>query len=94
MLKVCPVKDEMQALIPAITHVDGSARLQTVRKETHPLYHQVISELGKRTGIPVVLNTSFNVQGEPLVESPRDALRCFYSTGLDALCIGNYLLEK
>ncbi|MGJ8685692.1 MAG: carbamoyltransferase C-terminal domain-containing protein, partial [Nonlabens sp.] len=94
MLKICNVLEDKQRLIPAITHVDGSARLQTVKKELHPRYHEVIQKLGERTGIPVVLNTSFNIQGEPVVESPKDALRCFYSTGLDYLAIGNYLLSK
>jgi len=94
MLKVCNVLKEKQSVIPAVTHVDGSARLQTVRKELHPLYHDVIKKLGEKTGVPVVLNTSFNIQGEPVVESPKDALRCFYSTGLDYLVIGNYLLSK
>jgi len=94
MLKVCNVLNDKQDVIPAVTHVDGSARLQTVNKELHPRYHQLISEFEKKTGVPVVLNTSFNIQGEPVVESPQHALRCFYSTGLDALCIGNWVLEK
>jgi carbamoyltransferase len=94
MLKVCQVKQEKQSIIPAVTHVDGSARLQTVKRETNPLYHLMISELGKRTGVPVVLNTSFNIQGEPVVESPRDAIRCFFSTGLDYLCIGPFIIGK
>ncbi len=94
MLKVCQVKEEKKAIIPAIVHVDGSARLQTVRKELHPRYHELISKLGQKTGVPVVLNTSFNIQGEPVVESPKDAIRCFFSTGLDALVIGNYVLFK
>lgn len=94
MLKVCQVREDKQALLPAITHVDGSARLQTVRKETNPLYHQLIDQLGQRTGVPVVLNTSFNIQGEPVVESPRDAIRCFYSTGLDYLAIGSFIVSK
>ena len=94
MLKVCPVRQDKQSIIPAITHVDGSARLQTVRSETHPQYYQLISELGNRTGVPVVLNTSFNIQGEPVVESPRDAIRCFFSTGLDHLCIGSFIVSK
>jgi carbamoyltransferase len=94
MLKVCNVHEDKQIVIPAVTHVDGSARLQTVNKNLHPLYHSVIKKLGEKTGVPVVLNTSFNIQGEPVVESPKDAIRCFYSTGLDALAIGNYLLEK
>lgn len=94
MLKICPVREDKRALMPAITHVDGSARLQTVSHETNPIYHSLITELGRRTGIPVVLNTSFNIQGEPVVESPRDALRCFYSTGLDYLCIGPFIVGK
>lgn len=94
MLKVCNVRKDKQDVIPAVTHVDGSARLQTVEKTTHPLYHKLIHTLGEKTGVPVVLNTSFNIQGEPVVESPKDALRCFYSTGLDALVIGNYVLTK
>lgn len=94
MLKVCQVKPEKVNVIPAITHVDGSARLQTVSREINPRYHELITKFGLKTGIPVVLNTSFNIQGEPLVESPKDAIRCFYSTGLDALVLGNYLLIK
>jgi len=94
MLKVCQVKQDKQSVIPSITHVDGSARLQTVRAESHPIYHSLISQLGTRTGVPVVLNTSFNIQGEPVCESPRDAIRCFYSTGLDFLAIGSFLIKK
>lgn len=94
MLKVCQVKSDKQSVIPAITHVDGSARLQTVSRDTSPIYHRLIDELGQRTGVPVVLNTSFNIQGEPVVESPRDAIRCFFSTGLDYLCIGSFLVSK
>jgi len=94
MLKVCNVLKEKQAVLPAITHVDGSARLQTVDKKTNPLYHKLIIRLGELTGVPVVLNTSFNIQGEPVVESPTDAIRCFYSTGLDVLVIGNYVIKK
>ena len=94
MLKVCNVHEDKQKVIPAVTHVDGSARLQTVDGKYHPLYYGVIKKLAEKTGVPVVLNTSFNIQGEPVVESPKDALRCFYSTGLDALVIGNYVLDK
>lgn len=94
MLKVCNVLPEQQSVIPAITHVDGSARVQTVRREMHPRYYDVIEKLGKKTGVPVVLNTSFNIQGEPVVESPKDAIRCFYSNGLDGLVLGNFLLVK
>ena len=94
MLKVCDVRPEKRDVIPAVTHVDGSARLQTVRKETNPLYHALITHLGEHTGVPVVLNTSFNIQGEPVVESPRDAIRCFFSTGLDVLAIGSFTVHK
>ena len=94
MLKVCQVREDKRDVLPAITHVDGSARLQTVRRETNPLYHALISDLGRRTGVPVVLNTSFNIQGEPVVESPVDAIRCFFSTGLDALAIGPFIVVK
>jgi len=94
MLKVCQVREDQRSVLPAITHVDGSARLQTVRADSHPTYHALIKNLGERTGVPVVLNTSFNIQGEPVVESPRDAIRCFFSTGLDALCLGSFIITK
>ncbi|WP_224826177.1 carbamoyltransferase [Cognatishimia sp. MH4019] len=80
--------------IPAITHVDYSARVQTVHQDTNPLYHRLISEFKKRTGCPVVVNTSFNVRGEPIVGSPEDAFRCFMGTELDVLAIGNLILRK
>ncbi len=80
--------------IPAITHVDGSARLHTVRRDVHPLYYDLIAEFGNLTGIPVILNTSFNVRGEPIVCTPKDAYLCFMRTGIDYLAIGPYLLES
>ena len=80
--------------IPAITHVDYSARIQTVHKETNPLYHQVISEFEKLSDCPVVVNTSFNVRGEPIVCTPEDAFRCFMGTEMDVLAIGNLILRK
>ena len=94
MLNVCMVRPEKISVLPAITHVDGSARLQTVRKEINPRYHALISEFGKLTGVPVILNTSFNIMGEPMVETPLDAIRCFYSTGLDVLVIGDFIVKK
>ena len=94
MLKVCMVKQDKIAILPAITHVDGSARLQTVDANAHPRYHKMISEFGKLSGVPVILNTSFNIMGEPIVESPYHAVRCFFSTGLDYLIIGNYIVKK
>jgi carbamoyltransferase len=94
MLKVCNVRKDKQAMIPAITHVDGTARLQTVHKETNPRYHLLLKEFEKQSGVPILLNTSFNVMGEPIVESPTDAIRCFFTTGLDYLVLGNYLITK
>jgi carbamoyltransferase len=94
MLKVCDVRPDMRAKLPAITHVDGTARLQTVHPETNPRYHRLLKAFGKLSGFPVLLNTSFNVMGEPIVESPMDAIRCFFTTGLDFLVLGNHLVGK
>ena len=94
MLKVCDVKKDKREVIPAITHVDGSARLQTVRKEINPRYHEMITRFGELSGVPVVLNTSFNIMGEPIVESPLHAIRCFFSTGLDVLVIDDFIVRK
>ena len=80
--------------IPAVTHVDYSARIQSVNRKTNPLYHKLISEVEKRTGCPVVINTSFNVRGEPIVCTPEDAYRCFMRTHMDYLVMGNYLVAK
>ena len=80
--------------IPAVTHVDNSARIQTVYAETNPRYHALISAFKSRTGCPVVVNTSFNVRGEPIVCTPEDAFRCFMGTGIEAMAIGNCFLTK
>jgi carbamoyltransferase len=80
--------------IPAITHVDYSARVQTVNKEDNPLYHALIKRFFKKTGCPVIVNTSFNVRGEPIVESPLDAYKCFMRTEMDVLVMGNFMLYK
>jgi carbamoyltransferase len=80
--------------IPAVTHVDYSARIQTVHEETNRLYHALIAEFYKRTGCPVIVNTSFNVRGEPIVCTPEDALRCFLGTEIEMLAIGNCILRK
>lgn len=80
--------------IPAVTHVDYSARVQTVSKETNPFYHQVIEEFNKLTGCPVIINTSFNIRGEPIVCTPQDAYRCFMCTDMDYLVLGNFLLDR
>ena len=80
--------------IPAITHVDYSARIQTVHKETNPRYYDVIEHFEKRTGCPVIVNTSFNVRGEPIVCTPEDAYRCFMRTEMDYLVIEGFLMAK
>jgi carbamoyltransferase len=94
MLFVYPVRPEKQAEVPAITHINGTARVQTVTETANPRYHALIKAFGELRGTPMVLNTSFNVMGEPIVNSPADAIRCFYSTGMDALAIGDYLIVK
>jgi len=80
--------------IPAVTHIDYSARVQTVHEETNPKYYKLISEFKKKTGCPVIVNTSFNVRGEPIVNTPEDAFKCFMGTEIDILAIGNCLLKK
>ena len=80
--------------IPAVTHVDYSARVQTVHPETNPRFHRLLSKFRDRTGCPVLVNTSFNVRGEPIVCTPEDAFRCFMGTELDMLAIGNCILRK
>jgi carbamoyltransferase len=94
MVIVGTVRPERRATIPAVVHVDGTARPQSVNKQANPLFHQLIDEFRQIAGVPVVLNTSFNVAGEPIVMRPVDAVRCFYGCGLDALIIGSCLLEK
>ncbi|MCB9489348.1 MAG: carbamoyltransferase [Deltaproteobacteria bacterium] len=80
--------------VPAITHVDGSARVQTVTREQNPRYYDLIKRFGEKTGVPVVVNTSFNVRGEPIVCTPEDSYRCFMRTEMDCLVLGNYFLVK
>ena len=80
--------------VPAITHVDYSARIQTVHADTNPKYHALISKFNEKTDCPMLVNTSFNVRGEPIVCTPEDAFRCFMGTDLDVLAVGNYLLHK
>ncbi len=91
------IKDKLyfnRSNIPAITHIDYSARIQTVHKDTNPAYHQLISSFNKETGCPLVVNTSFNVRGEPIVNTPEDAYRCFMRTEMDYLVIENFLFAK
>lgn len=101
-----PMSTEQQALfgidklnvprseIPAVTHVDYSARIQTVHADTHPLYHRLISSFKALTGCPVLVNTSFNVRGEPIVNTPEDAFRCLMGTDIDLLVVGNCVMDK
>lgn len=92
MLYVCPVK--RGDLIPAVTHVDGSGRLQTVHRELSPRYYRLIEKFGEATGIPLVLNTSFNLKGEPIVAGPADALHTFFRSEMDVLVLENFLVAK
>jgi len=80
--------------VPAITHIDYSARLQTVNKLDNPRYHALINKFYEKTGCPVIVNTSFNVRGEPIVQSPLDAYKCFMRTGIDVLVLENFILHK
>ena len=94
MLLAASVKPGKAELVPAITHVDNTARVQTVTRDVNAPYYDLIKAFESRTGIPMVLETSFNVAGEPIVETPEDAIRCFLSTDIDVLCIDRFLLSK
>jgi carbamoyltransferase len=94
MLLVVPVRDSAKTQIPAVTHVDGSARLQTVAADTNPRYYELIRTFGEATGVPVVLNTSFNLRGEPIVNTPAEALSTFVRSGMDALVLDRTILYK
>lgn len=93
MLMVYQVKPQQRSVIPAVTHVDGSGRLQTVAREANPRFHALISAFERRSGVPVVLNTSFN-EDEPIVCTPAEAIHCFKKTRMDALFLGNYVVER
>lgn len=93
MLKVYPVRTDKRDLIPAVTHVDGTGRLQTVSQEDNPLYYHLISEFEKLTGVPIVLNTSFN-ENEPIIDTPQQALDCFLRTRMDGLALGPFVIER
>lgn len=94
MLFVIKAKDIAKQKIPAVVHIDGTSRVQTVSKDVNPFYHRLLRAFEAIKGVPVLLNTSFNVDKEPIVNSPKDAIRCFYSTGIDYLVMGNYLISK
>jgi len=95
MIKTFDVKEEKRAEIPAVLHpADDTTRPQTVRAEQNPRYHALLQEFDQITGVPVILNTSFNDNGEPIINTPVEAIKDFYSMGLDTLVIENLVLEK
>lgn len=94
MLMVYPIFDKWHKKIPSVTHVDGSGRLQTIREHQNPLYYNLIKEFGKLSGIPILINTSFNIRGDPIVCTPQDAYKCMMGTGIDYLVIGNFLIKR
>ena len=94
MILAYEVNDGIAEALPSVVHVDGSIRPQTVNKTVNEPYWNLLDEFGKLSGHPLVLNTSFNIRGEPIVCTPNEAIRCFYATGLDVLCLGNYVLKK
>ena len=94
MLMVYPIRQEYREKIPSVTHVDGSGRLQTIRRELHPLYYDLIKSFGRRSGIPILINTSFNIRGEPIVCAPFDAFRCMMGTEIDCLVMGSFLIWR
>jgi carbamoyltransferase len=94
MLFTHRVRDGWRERIPAVTHVDGTARIQTVDAAEHPLMHRCISAFERRTGVPVVVNTSLNTAGRPMVDDPRDALECFGSAPVDVLALGPFLVRR
>ena len=94
MLSICKVKKKWREYLPAITHVDGSARVQFVKKTMNLRFHKLLSTFGKNTGFPIILNTSFNLNGEPIVNNANDAIHTFNYSDLDCLILGNFLVEK
>jgi carbamoyltransferase len=93
MERVLPIRPEKRARIPAVTHVDGSGRLQTVSRRTSPLYWELIERFRQRTGVPMLLNTSLN-ENEPIVRTPEEALSCFLRTAMDILVMGNLVVSR
>jgi len=94
MLMVYPIKKEWQKKIPAVTHVDGSGRLQTIRRSQNPLYYNLIKEFGRLSEIPTLINTSFNIRGEPIVCTPYDAYKCMMGTGIDYLVMDRFIIKR
>lgn len=94
MITSFDIDDSKRHKVPAVVHVDGTVRPQTVKEEVNPAYYRLIEKFGELTGDPVILNTSFNIRGEPIICTPRDAIRCFYDSGIDLLVLGDFLLKK
>jgi carbamoyltransferase len=94
MLMVSPVYPDKRAVIPATTHEGGTGRLQTIDYETNPRYYEIVRRFGQATGVPVLLNTSFNLRGEPIVSTPANAWYTFSNSGLDMLAMGPFLVRK
>src|SRR6185436_18977482 len=94
MIVTFDVLPDKRSVIPAVTHTDNTARVQTVNRDTNPRYWKLIESFAKLTGVPVIMNTSFNLRGEPIVCTPKDAVRTFYSSGLDFLIMGNFVIAK
>jgi carbamoyltransferase len=94
MILIVGVRERHRASLPAVTHVDGSARVQTVSATDHPTFYELLKAVGRSTGREMVLNTSFNVKGQPMVNSPREAIETFLGTGIDALFLGNALVTS
>ena len=94
MLMACKIKKDKRKIIPAVVHVDGTCRVQTVKKDINKKFYNLINEFYKVTGVPVLLNTSFNVKGQPIVNTPDQAINTFKNTNIDVLVIDNYILAK
>jgi carbamoyltransferase len=94
MLYVVDVREDKRHIIPAVTHVDGTGRLQTVHQEVSPRYYHLIDTFGQATGVPIILNTSFNLRGEPIVNTPQEAFHTFSLSGMDVLVLGDHVIEK
>jgi len=94
MQYVLPVRESQRSTLPAVTHVDGTGRLQTVFRDQSPRYYRLIERFGQATGVPVVLNTSFNLRGEPIVNTAADAFHTFSNSEMDSLILENFLIEK
>ena len=94
MLMACKVREEKRSVVPSITHVDGTARLQTVTERQNPRFYRLLKAFEAKTGVPILINTSFNVRGEPIVCTPEDAYSCFSRTHMDYLVMNRYLVSK